>query len=45
MPNQRSLGFRPNGDGTGVIDIPDAWLVKISGSGIINMVSYKSLIP
>src|SRR5215831_3174262 len=36
-----SLG--PNFDGTNVIDIPDAWLVKISSAGAINKVSYKSL--
>ena len=35
--------FGPNFDGTGVVDIPDAWLVKISSDGTINTVSYKSL--
>src|SRR5215467_6769911 len=35
--------FGPNFDGTNVIDIPDAWLVKISSAGTINKVSYKSL--
>ena len=35
--------FGPNGDGTGVTDIPDAWLVKISEDGVISKVSYKSL--
>jgi hypothetical protein len=35
--------FGPNFDGTGVVDIPDAWLVKISSNGKINKVSYKSL--
>jgi hypothetical protein len=33
----------PNFDGNGVADIPGAWLVKISSTGIINTVSYKSL--
>jgi hypothetical protein len=35
--------FGPNGDGTSVTDIPDAWLVKISEDGVISKVSYKSL--
>ena len=35
--------FGPNGDGTSVTDIPDAWLVKISEEGGIKKVSYKSL--
>jgi hypothetical protein len=35
--------FGPNGDGNGVTDIPDAWLVKISEDGEIHKVSYKSL--
>jgi len=35
--------YGPNFDGTNVIDIPDAWLVKISTAGTINKVSYKSL--
>jgi hypothetical protein len=35
--------FGPNGDGTNVTDIPDAWLVKISNEGDIKKVSYKSL--
>jgi hypothetical protein len=35
--------FGPNGDGNGVTDIPDAWLVKIFTSGVIKKVSYKSL--
>jgi len=35
--------YGPNGDGNGVTDIPDAWLVKISNSGEIQKVSYKSL--
>jgi hypothetical protein len=34
--------FGPNFDGNGVVDIPDAWLVKISEDGI-KKVSYKSL--
>src|SRR5262249_40189055 len=33
----------PNSDGNGVTDIPDAWLVKISNTGAIAKVSYKSL--
>jgi hypothetical protein len=33
----------PNFDGNNVTDIPDAWLVKISSSGAISKVSYKSL--
>ena len=33
----------PNFDGTGVTDIPDAWLVKISNFDAISKVSYKSL--
>jgi hypothetical protein len=35
--------YGPNFDGNGVTDIPDAWLVKISNSGAIQKVSYKSL--
>jgi len=35
--------FGPAFDGTNVTDIPDAWLVKISATGVINKVSYKSL--
>jgi hypothetical protein len=35
--------FGPNFDGTGVVDIPDSWLVKISSTGTIRKVSYKSL--
>jgi hypothetical protein len=36
--------FGPNGDGNGVTDIPDAWLVKISDEGeTVRKVSYKSL--
>jgi hypothetical protein len=35
--------YGPNFDGTGVTDIPDAWLVKILSTGAINKVSYKSL--
>ena len=35
--------YGPNFDGNGVTDIPDAWLVKISNSGTIGKVSYKSL--
>ena len=35
--------FGPNGNGTGVTCIPDAWLVKISTTGAIAKVSYKSL--
>jgi len=36
--------YGPNGDGNGVTDIPDAWLVKISDEGEdIRKVSYKSL--
>ncbi|HKD10247.1 MAG TPA: hypothetical protein VKB79_30340 [Bryobacteraceae bacterium] len=35
--------FGPNFDGTGVVDIPNAWLVKISSGGRISKVSYKSL--
>jgi len=36
-------GFGPNFDGNGPTDIPEAWLVKISGDGSISKVSYKSL--
>ena len=35
--------FGPSFDGNGVSDIPDAWLVKITGDGTISKVSYKSL--
>jgi hypothetical protein len=35
--------FGPNFNGTNVTDIPGAWLVKISATGVINKVSYKSL--
>jgi hypothetical protein len=35
--------FGPNFDGTGVTDIPDAWLVKIDAFGGVHKVSYKSL--
>jgi len=35
--------YGPNFDGNNVTDIPDAWLVKISNSGAIAKVSYKSL--
>lgn len=35
--------FGPNGNGNGAVDIPDAWLVKISADGSIDKVSYKSL--
>src|SRR5215467_2817001 len=36
--------FGHNGDGNGVTDIPDAWLVKISDEGDdVRKVSYKSL--
>jgi hypothetical protein len=35
--------FGPNFDGNGAADIPDAWLVKISSSGAITKVSYKSI--
>lgn len=33
----------PNFDGNGVVDIPGAWLVKITPDGISTKVSYKSL--
>jgi len=35
--------FGPSFNGNGAVDIPDAWLVKISADGSINKVSYKSL--
>ena len=35
--------FGPNFDGTNVTDIPDAWLVKISSTGAVAKISYKSL--
>jgi len=35
--------YGPNFDGNNVVDLPDAWLVKISSTGAINKVSYKSL--
>ena len=35
--------FGPSFNGTGVTDIPDAWLVKITADGVIHKVSYKSL--
>jgi hypothetical protein len=35
--------YGPLGDGNGVTDIPDAWLVKINSDGTIHKVSYKSL--
>jgi hypothetical protein len=35
--------FGPNFDGTGVTDIPGAWLVKISTDSTIQKVSYESL--
>jgi hypothetical protein len=35
--------FGPNFDGIGAADIPDAWLVKISNTGAVAKVSYKSL--
>ena len=35
--------YGPNGDGNGVTDIPDAWLVKITEGEEIHKVSYKNL--